>query len=323
MNKVFFSYSTKNQEIANKLVEALVAVGLIIWQDWHNIEAADNWLEKIEQGLAQSSAFILLWSANAAASPWVKDEIQITRNEKGDKFRIISVCLDDTPLPPALKLKQFVSLPVNFNADELKSVVRQITKALNDLQYPNLAFQFTKSLGEQLNPVVGDDSDTHFVSVPFLDGGLTKVSVVGTPTLKIKQPPIAQLILQLTRSVSENMLEDVFTTLGQIKFDEQPVAFVGLHVTGPNDGKTYTFDNYRPAEWANTLGAIEVGVDRFLKGIGGTKPVLQIFVQSPAALSLGIGRIFDKYWRIQMFNWVRPEERRDPKDIYRLVIDQA
>ncbi|MGH9681208.1 MAG: toll/interleukin-1 receptor domain-containing protein, partial [Candidatus Acidiferrales bacterium] len=60
---------------------------------------------KLNEGLADFDAFILIWSERAARSNWVRRELEsaIHRVIEAGIGRVIPCCLDDTPLPPLIR----------------------------------------------------------------------------------------------------------------------------------------------------------------------------------------------------------------------------
>lgn len=99
--QVFISHNLANKADARLLAAALAQRGSNVWFDEWNIRPGESIAAGIESGLAQSDAFIIIWSANAAESNWVGTEIRayIHRRVADASLRIVPVMLDDTPLP--------------------------------------------------------------------------------------------------------------------------------------------------------------------------------------------------------------------------------
>ena len=97
----YHRYNKADRETARTLAIALVEQGMGVWYDEWDIAPGTSITGGIEIGLASSTAFILLWSAPAAASNWIKTETSayLRRRVDDQSLRVIPIMLDDTPLP--------------------------------------------------------------------------------------------------------------------------------------------------------------------------------------------------------------------------------
>ena len=68
---VFISYSRKDKVIAKALADDLAAAGVPVWWD-REIYPGDDFHNAIVTALDQAQAVIVIWSADSAASPWVR-----------------------------------------------------------------------------------------------------------------------------------------------------------------------------------------------------------------------------------------------------------
>lgn len=101
---VFISHSGKDKEIAEEIAIFLVAEDIGIWFDEWEIAAGDSIPGKVNQGLANCTHFLILWSKNSLGSSWVQRELNSTVSraiESGVPI-VIVVRLDDTAVPPLL-----------------------------------------------------------------------------------------------------------------------------------------------------------------------------------------------------------------------------
>lgn len=101
MGMAFVSYNKADRETARTLAIALVEQGMGVWYDEWEIAPGTSITGGIEAGLTTATAFVLLWSAPAAASNWVKTETRayLRRRVEDQTLRVVPVMLDDTPLP--------------------------------------------------------------------------------------------------------------------------------------------------------------------------------------------------------------------------------
>lgn len=135
---VFLSHNKRDADDARGLGVHLQLVGAAVWLDEWEIQPGDSIPGKLNEGLAQFDVFLLLWSANAAGSRWVKSELESAIHAvMGDPSRkVIPVLLDDTPLPPLLA--PIKSVVMDDPAEVVRSVMgfaseRERLKAIQDV----------------------------------------------------------------------------------------------------------------------------------------------------------------------------------------------
>ena len=117
--RCFLSYNKADQGLARSVGAHMVLSGLDVWFDEWEIQAGDSIPGKLNEGLAAFDAFVLLWSADANRSDWVRQELQsaIMQAVGGDSRKIVPCLLDKTPLPPliadrrAVKVSEMTRLP--------------------------------------------------------------------------------------------------------------------------------------------------------------------------------------------------------------------
>ena len=93
---VFISHSHIDRHTAVELQRILDEHGAQTFLDQDEIETLDNLPDRVRDGIAGSDYFLLLWSASAAASAWVRREWE-TAHKRGKT--IIPYVLDGTELP--------------------------------------------------------------------------------------------------------------------------------------------------------------------------------------------------------------------------------
>lgn len=104
-NIVFICHTSPDKDTAREIAMFLVAEGVGVWFDEWAVAAGDSIVEEIEKGLSRCTHFLVLWSANAETSNWVRQELQSTLAEaiSSPRKRVIPIRLDDTPLPPLIR----------------------------------------------------------------------------------------------------------------------------------------------------------------------------------------------------------------------------
>ena len=90
--RIFVSYSRKDSVAARKLINAFKEMKYDVWVDWEDIPPAARWMDKIEEGIEKSDAFIFLLSPTSVASEVCN--IEVDHAAKYNK-RIIPIVLKD------------------------------------------------------------------------------------------------------------------------------------------------------------------------------------------------------------------------------------
>ena len=108
---MFVSYASASKEIARRLSQDLETGGCDSWFDDHKNLAGLPVAAEIEQGVNTSDVFVLVWSEEAASSPWVAAEVVHARNKKvaqRDGYLLIPLLLDNHPLPAGFDMYGWV-----------------------------------------------------------------------------------------------------------------------------------------------------------------------------------------------------------------------
>jgi len=86
----FISYSTKDQEFADRLYADLQNKGVRCWFAPYDIRAGKKLHEQIDEAIRIYDLLLLVLSPNSMDSDWVKTEIRKARNrERGEKRRVL------------------------------------------------------------------------------------------------------------------------------------------------------------------------------------------------------------------------------------------
>jgi hypothetical protein len=105
MADVFISYKRENQELVQRIVQALRGAGLHVWWD-QDIPPMAPWEETIERELHAAKVTIVAWSPIAVVSENVKAEARWARNEG----RLIQVFVEACAPPTFFGERQGVAL---------------------------------------------------------------------------------------------------------------------------------------------------------------------------------------------------------------------
>jgi hypothetical protein len=96
MVDVFISYSRANRDVVRRLAEAIAALGYVVWWD-EELPVHLSYGDVITDKIGEAKATLVVWSAESAASEWVRAEADMARNQK----KLIQTSIDDCtpPLP--------------------------------------------------------------------------------------------------------------------------------------------------------------------------------------------------------------------------------
>lgn len=127
MGQVFISYSRRDLEIVNRLVEKMQRAGINIWIDREEIKAGKLWRTQIVQAIDTCDAFVLMLSSSAAASDNVRKEIDLAQ----DSGRTIFIMMLDQVKIPAEMRYQLVGLQhIDLKSLGVDSAVNQLIETL-------------------------------------------------------------------------------------------------------------------------------------------------------------------------------------------------
>lgn len=101
ISRVFLSYNKNDRDYAAELAAALEVVGVSVWFDQWSVKLGDSIPAAIDRGLRGFDCFVLIWSAHAAASGWVRGEMEaaLSRVLSTPDLRVVPIMLDETELP--------------------------------------------------------------------------------------------------------------------------------------------------------------------------------------------------------------------------------
>ena len=94
MADIFISYARSTAPQAQKIAEALCALGYGVWRD-DELPAHRSYSEVIEERLKAAKAVVVIWSAEGVKSEWVQSEADRARNDR----KLVQLTVDGTALP--------------------------------------------------------------------------------------------------------------------------------------------------------------------------------------------------------------------------------
>ena len=146
MNHVFISYSRKDAEFVNLLVEELREYSHEVWFDKSDIRGGTEWGTEIKNAVDSSYAVIVVVSTDSNRSKWVSMEVELAKiTKKNNKVPIIPIKIDKEKIPSSLASYHAIDFSSMFEGSDIDSIrhyrsgVQQLLKAL-ELARPILRF---------------------------------------------------------------------------------------------------------------------------------------------------------------------------------------
>ena len=97
INGCFISYSSKDAKFAEKLRTSLMAAGVNVWLDNHDLLAGDL-QDQVWRAIQVQHVAVLILSEHSIASDWVENELDMARRKEKEEKRpvLCPIALDDT-----------------------------------------------------------------------------------------------------------------------------------------------------------------------------------------------------------------------------------
>lgn len=111
--KVFLSHATPDKDrFVEPFARRLRERGVRVWVDHGEIRPGDSIVQRIfGDGIGRADAVIVVLSRHSAASRWMRAEIDAACVRRiRDGIRVLAVCLDRAPVPPALESLLYVDV---------------------------------------------------------------------------------------------------------------------------------------------------------------------------------------------------------------------
>jgi hypothetical protein len=141
----FISYSTKDQEFADRLHADLQNKGVRCWFAPHDIQAGKKIHEQIDEAIRRYERLLLILSTNSMKSPWVKTEIRKARKREIEEKRRVLFPVSIVPFTDVRTWESFYADEGIDLAEEIREYY--IPDFSNWKRHDSYAQGFNKLLG--------------------------------------------------------------------------------------------------------------------------------------------------------------------------------
>jgi len=132
---VFVSYSRRDKEIVDRIVEAIEKAGMSVWIDREEIKAGKSWRVQIVEAIDTCDAFVLMLSANSAISENVQKEIDLAQDSGQNTFMVM---LEPVRLPAEIRYQlaglQFIDIETLGFEKVCSDLISTLTEHLAKLE---------------------------------------------------------------------------------------------------------------------------------------------------------------------------------------------
>jgi adenylate cyclase len=127
MSHVFISYASASRRQAEQVSAALRTGGFTVWRD-DELPPHRPYADVIEERLRSSAAVVVLWSADAATSQWVRAEADLARGQS----KLVQLMIDGTLPPLPFNQIQCADL-TDWDGDAANAEWRKVIGAVREL----------------------------------------------------------------------------------------------------------------------------------------------------------------------------------------------
>jgi hypothetical protein len=238
--KAFLSFSFDDHALAAEIAKGLMANGIDTWWAEWEIRPGDSLRQKMDQGLAGCTHFIVLLTPSAIKKPWVQQEMDagLVRRIAGQaRFIALRNGLTTKELPPLLS----GMLSPELKEGDLQTGIRDL---VNDIHGVTRKPALGKAPGAATMPAAGYSS---------VATGIAKVFVEHSPDGMFGHPQKSTEQLAEALGVSEDDVEDGLHEL-------RDLVRVGFNSVMPKNTLFATFDKHFK-DWDPEADALRIAAD--------------------------------------------------------------
>jgi adenylate cyclase len=141
VSDVFVSYARSTESQARQIADGLRALGFTVWRD-DELPPHRTYAEVIEERLRSARAVVVVWSADAVKSQWVRAEADVARNAG----TLVQLSLDGTAPPLPFNQIQCVDI-AGWAGDPGVAGWRKLVDSVRDLVGQDLSSPATAAAG--------------------------------------------------------------------------------------------------------------------------------------------------------------------------------
>lgn len=105
---IFLSYQIKDREWVGCLVDALSEQGLHVWYDEMEIKPGDSMLDRVEEGLHDSTYVVFVITSETARSNWAAAELGAALALQKPLIPIVAEDMPLEDIPGPIKLRKYL-----------------------------------------------------------------------------------------------------------------------------------------------------------------------------------------------------------------------
>jgi len=130
---LFISYSTKDSDFVDNLSKELIKKRIHVWLDKWEMQPGDSLIDKIQDGITESSFLLVVLSKNSVKSEWCRKELNsgLMRELNEKKVVVIPVLIEDCEIPLFLQEKVYADFKKDFE-EGFKQLIRPLSKLFSE-----------------------------------------------------------------------------------------------------------------------------------------------------------------------------------------------
>jgi hypothetical protein len=125
---IFVSYSRRDQEFAQSLVEALAERGRDVWAHWKDIRAGSEWDAAINDAIDRADAFVPVLTADWSHSAQCQAELAYAAERNKRILPLLRRDLGPLAIPEAVKAIHWISFR---EEDDLEAALTSLTESID------------------------------------------------------------------------------------------------------------------------------------------------------------------------------------------------
>lgn len=237
MRKVFLSYSSSDQKVAESIASKLNSYGIDVWRDRDRLYAGQEWREGIEKAIASSVAVVVLVSPRSLRAPYVTFEWAYAL---GNGARVIPVLIEPTPDTDRHPIATLHYLSLDFTNPSVEELVEEINRPDSDGLGRFLAQDFPPSYRTDLE----ECEELWLVGVSLRDtikdlGGVLRRKLAARQTVNaLVAEPIGSVVEPAARRTAEKEEGVRLATEAKCREIEESIRrLMALQTEGKNAGR--------------------------------------------------------------------------------------